>query len=286
MLHSKREKEYFFKRTNRHQDSYVRVPSDLSTNVKELKTDVNFDLLSSRFERSMAVLRSFVTTDPIVHISMDCLYCSDWTERYAQITRAFRVINLTRAVRKMHVTGLRLINILRERLGFTLYLDAYFLGLDQAFVLLHALVSSDPLAVGLNDHEEAEITFRGGAQAAKVLMASVLSHEDWRRTWSIERCAGVLSGIYKVRVRARASDVVRACSLVVDRATPQSSLLEIRFRWRHLRVDLDQDLDLKRRHGYLDINVLLSGFRIRRMQHFGRLLPKYLSGKYSTFKKA
>lgn len=284
MLHSKREKDYFFKRTKRHQDSYVRVPSNLSTNVKELRTDVNFALLENRFERSMAVLRSFVLTDPIVHVSMDCPCCPDWTERYAQITRAFRVINFSRVVRKMHVTGLRLINILCEHTGFTLYLDAYFLGLDQAFVVLHALISSDPLAVNLNDHEEAEITFRGGAQAAKVLMGSVLSHEEWRRTWSIERCAGVLSGIYKVRVRARASDIVRACSLVVDRAAPQSSLLEIRFRWRHLRVDLDQDLDLKRRHGFLDVNVLLSGFRIRRMQHFGRMLPKYLSGKYSTFK--
>ena len=80
---SDRQKSVLFKTRIVSKPRYVRVPLQMYNGVRELKTDVYFPRLLQK----------------------------DWQRTYERFTCAFRSLNASRIIRRMHITGFRIVDI-------------------------------------------------------------------------------------------------------------------------------------------------------------------------------
>lgn len=167
----------------------------------------------------------------------------------------------------MRVTGFRLINVTCQSYGYLVASDSYVCGLDEACVILDALAQLF-LPSG---RESVYVYFRASPERLKVIRASVVNSPDWSRSWVLET-KSVEGGVLKLT--APVAQLVAALNYLLTTASVPFE--KLRFTLGVITMDLNCDLgkELKERHGESDINVLLSGYRIRRFQKFGTLTKR------------
>lgn len=260
---SPKQKKALFGASIESRPRYVRVPLQMVNSVRELNTDVNFARLVAQFEQTDDRLRSS-TTEPIAHIRLDASGVRGWADFYDRYCSAYRALNGSRIIRRMRVTGFRMINISCRSTGYDVVTDSYVRGIDEACVILDMLVrsilSSGRIAVTIETD--------GTTLQTNRLRSAIVSHDEWRRSWTLERCVAPAG---QMILRADRSQIVEALNLCLN--VGGSRVLSASFMASRLRLDFEpmEASDLRRRYEYLDINVMLSGRRIRRFQRFGGL---------------
>lgn len=96
----------------------------------------------------------------------DC-YCS-----------AYRGLNASRIVRRMQITGYRLVNVICHRAGYDILTDAYVRGIDEACVILD-VIARTTLSSG---RHAVAIETNGTTLQTNRLRSAILSHSEWRRS--------------------------------------------------------------------------------------------------------
>ena len=263
---SERQKQVLFGTAIRHRPQYVRVPLQTVNGVHELKTDLQFERILPAYDAAKVQLLNHAGDRPIFHIRVDSLDRT-WLPNYEKICAAFRTLNGSRILRRMRVTGFRLINVTCQSYGYLVASDSYVCGLDEACVILDALVQMF-LPSG---RESVYVYFRTSPERLKVIRASVVNSPDWSRSWMLET-KSVEGGVLKLT--APVAQLVAALNYLLTTASVPFE--KLRFTLGVVAMDLNYDLgkELKERHGESDINVLLSGYRIRRFQKFGTLTKR------------
>lgn len=130
---SPKQKKALFGASIESRPRYVRVPLQMVNSVRELNTDVNFARLVAQFEQTDDRLRSS-TTEPIAHIRLDASGVRGWADFYDRYCSAYRALNGSRIIRRMRVTGYRMINISCRSTGYDVVTDSYVRGIDEACV--------------------------------------------------------------------------------------------------------------------------------------------------------
>lgn len=130
---SPKQKKALFGASIESRPRYVRVPLQMVNSVRELNTDVNFARLVAQFEQTDDRLRSS-TNEPIAHIRLDTSGVRGWADFYDRYCSAYRALNGSRIIRRMRVTGFRMINISCRSTGYDVVTDSYVRGIDEACV--------------------------------------------------------------------------------------------------------------------------------------------------------
>lgn len=86
---SDRQKSVLFKTRIVSKPRYVRVPLQMYNGVRELKTDVYFPRLLQQYQQNIELMQ----------------------RTYERFTCAFRSLNASRIIRRMHITGFRIVDI-------------------------------------------------------------------------------------------------------------------------------------------------------------------------------
>ena len=259
---SPKQKKALFGASIESRPRYVRVPLQMVNSVRELNTDVNFARLVAQFEQTDDRLRSS-TTEPIAHIRLDASGVRGWADFYDRYCSAYRALNGSRIIRRMRVTGYRMINISCRSTGYDVVTDSYVRGIDEACVILDMLVrsilSSGRIAVTIETD--------GTTLQTNRLRSAIVSHDEWRRSWTLERC---IAPAGQMILRADRSEIVEALNLCLNLAS--SLVHSVSFLGSCIALDFQpmEHHTLKQRYEYLDLNVLLSGRRLRRVQRFGQ----------------
>lgn len=118
---------------------YVRVPVQMSNRVRDLKTDVNFSQIAARFDTSIDQLRDMAAKEPVYHIRFDQT-TNQWYSLYCKLCDAFRSLNNSRVIRRMRISGFRMLNVSTHLNGHKIVSDTYVAGLDCASILLDSIV--------------------------------------------------------------------------------------------------------------------------------------------------
>lgn len=87
--------------------------------VRELKTDVYFPRLLQQYQQN-----------------------KDWQRTYERFTCAFRSLNVSRIIRRMHITGFRIVDIVGAEKPYVMRSDTFVYGVDSACVVLDSLLRS------------------------------------------------------------------------------------------------------------------------------------------------
>lgn len=198
---SEKQKRVLFGSRIESRPRYVRVPLQMKNGVRELNTDVNFHRLLQLFDRADATLRGS-TTEPITHIRMDLSGCRDWIGMYDRYCSAYRGLNSSRIVRRMQITGYRLVNVICHRGGYDIMTDAYVRGVDEACVILD-MIARTILPSG---HQSVLLDLDGSLKQRQALRSTIVSSGYWRRGWRME--SQIVSG--KLTLRADRSEIVEA----------------------------------------------------------------------------
>lgn len=259
---SPKQKEAVFGSRIESRPRYVRVPLQMKNGVRELNTDVNYHRLLQLFDRADATLRGS-TTEPIVHVRMDLSGCRDWIGMYDRYCSAYRGLNSSRIVRRMQITGYRLVNVICHRGGYDIMTDAYVRGVDEACVILD-MIARTILPSG---RQSVLLDLDGSLKQRQALRSSIVSSGYWRRGWRME--SQIVSG--KLTLRADRSEIVEALNLCLSLGG--SHVISAYFVGSGISLDFEpmERHILKQRYEYLDLNVLLSGRRLRRVQRFGQI---------------
>lgn len=245
----------------RRKPRYVRVPLQMSNRVRDLKTDVNFSKIAGRFDVSLAQLHELAADEPIYHIRYDQTAGRDWYSPYCKLCDAFRSLNNSRVIRRMRISGFRMLNVSTHLNGHKIVSDTYVAGLDCASVLLDSVVRFMMPAGRMT----VVVACRGSRRDVSILRGQIASSEYWNsQNWRI-----TLREDNRLYLTASRESVVEAVNLVASLAGQR--LQSIDFRFMNLRIDLDACPDLYARYGAADIAVMLSGYRYRTFQKFGQL---------------
>ena len=262
---SKQQKTTISTTQMRRKPRYVRVPVQMSNRVRDLKTDVNFSQLAARFEVSIAQLQELATGDPVFHIQFDQTTNRDWYSIYCKLCDAFRSLNNSRVIRRMRISGFRMLNVSTHLNGYKMVSDTYVASLDCASVMLDSIVRFMMPAGRLT----VLIDCRGSRRDMSILRSQIASSEYWnQQNWRI-----TLREDGRLYLTAPRETVVEAVNLAASLAGQR--LRSIDFRFMNLRVDIDVSPDLMTRYGAADIAVMLSGYRYRTFQKFGQLTKIY-----------
>lgn len=249
----------------RRKPRYVRVPVQMSNRVRDLKTDVNFSQIAARFEVSIAQLQELATNDPIFHIRFDQTTNKEWYSTYCKLCDAFRSLNNSRVIRRMKISGFRMLNVSTHLNGHKMVSDTYVAGLDCASILLDSIVRFMMPAGRLT----VLIDCRGSRRDMSILRSQIACSKYWNpQNWRI-----TLREDDRLYLTAPRETVVEAVNLAASLAG--SHLRSVDFRFMSLRLDLDSCPDLLKRYGSTDIAVMLSGYRYRTFQKFGQLTKIY-----------
>lgn len=263
---SEKQKRVLFGTTIRRRPQYVRVPLQTVNGVHELKSDLQFERILPAYEAAKVQLLNHAGPRPIFHIRVDS-NARVWLPSYEKICAAYRSLNGSRILRRMRVTGFRLVNVSCLPTGFLVASDSYVCGLDEACVILDALAQMF-LPSG---RESIYVRFHTTPARLKVVRAGAVNCGDWSASWELE-VKTFEGGVLKLT--APAAQLVAALNVLLSRSdAPFESL---RFCVGAISMDMRFDLgkELRERHGESDINVLLSGYRIRRFQRFGTLTKR------------
>lgn len=90
---------------------YVRVPLQMYNGVRELKTDVYFPRLLQQYQQNIELMQRLLPDERICHLRADVHGIKDWQRTYERFTCAFRSLNVSRIIRRMHITGFRIVDI-------------------------------------------------------------------------------------------------------------------------------------------------------------------------------
>ena len=259
---SEKQKRVLFGSRIESRPRYVRVPLQMKNGVRELSTDVNYRRLSAQYCRANEALRDS-TTEPIVHVRLDASGSRDWIGWYDRYCSAYRGLNSSRIIRRMQITGYRLLNVVCLKGGYEITTDAYIRGVDEACVILD-MIARTILPSG---RHAVTLDLNGSPQQNRALLSEIKSSGMWRASWRIE--LGTISR--KMILRADRSEIVEALNLCLNLGA--SRVVSAYFMASRLRLDFDvmETSEFRKRYEYLDINVLLSGRRLRRVQRFGQI---------------
>lgn len=259
---SEKQKRVLFGSRIESRPRYVRVPLQMKNGVRELSTDVNYRRLSEQYCRANEALRNS-TAEPIAHIRMDASAIREWIGWYDRYCSAYRNLNSSRIIRRMQITGYRLLNVVCLKGGYEITTDAYVRGVDEACVILDMIVRT----VLPSGRYSVALELNGSPQQQRALLSEIKASGMWRPSWRIELTA--LSR--KMILRADRSEIVEALNLCLDLGA--SRVLSASFLASRLRLDFDlmETSEFRKRYEYLDLNVLLSGRRLRRVQRFGQI---------------
>lgn len=265
-MFSNKQKHVLFGSEMRYRPQYVRVPLQMVNGVRELKTDLNFSRIKPAYDRAAEHLASIAHGEPILHIRTDCTV-SKWLPEYEKICAAFRSVNGSRVLRRMQITGFRLVNMICKPGGYRVMSDAYICGLDCACVIFNALTR---LLVP-SGRVDLVMLFDAPFRSMQAIRSAAIAHDDWRNGWTLTLNEGTKSR-YTLNIRADRSQIIGAANIVAGLSG--TAFQGLHFRFLGLSMDFNTDLgnELYDRYGETDINVLLSGYRIRRFQRFGRIV--------------
>lgn len=163
----------------------------------------------------------------------------------------------------MQITGYRLLNVTCQRTGYEITTDAYVRGVDQACVILD-MIARTILPSG---RHTVIIDLNGTPQQCRNLLAQIKASGMWSGSWRIE-----LSSISrKLTLRADRSEIVEALNICLDFGGSRVVSAYFLASRLHLDFDVMDATEFRKRYEYLDINVMLSGRRLRRVQRFGQI---------------
>lgn len=265
-MFSTRQKQVLFGTAMRHRPQYVRVPLQTVNGVHELKSDLQFERILPAYESAKVQLLDQAYDRPIFHIRVDAT-SKVWLPNYEKICAAFRSINCSRILRRMRISGFRLVNVTCFAYGYRVASDSYICGLDEACIILDALAQMF-LPTG---RESLYVHFNCSPQRLKIIRATAANSPDWLRSWTLD-AKSIDSSMLKLT--APTAQIVTALNYLLT--TAGQPVEKVRFAACSISMDLKNDLgrELSARHGETDINVLLSGYRIRRFQKFGTLTKR------------
>lgn len=78
----------------------------------------------------------------ICHLRADIHGIKDWQRTYERFTCAFRSLNASRIIRRMHITGFRIVDIVGAEKPYVMRSDTFVYGVDSACVVLDSLLRS------------------------------------------------------------------------------------------------------------------------------------------------
>lgn len=266
-MFSEKQKRVLFSTVIRHRPQYVRVPLQNVNGVHELKSDLQFDRILPAYEAAKNQLLDFASNRSIYHIRIDGS-AREWLPFYEKICAAYRSINGSRVLRRMRISGFRLINVVRHTFGYLVTSDSYVCGLDEVCVILDALIK----LLMPSGRESVYIHYRCSAERLRIICATARNSPEWSRSWLLE-VKTLENGMLKLT--APTSQLAAALNYLLTSAP--STFEKLRFITGVIAMDMQYDLgkELRQRHGETDINVLLSGYRIRRFQKFGTITKNY-----------
>lgn len=157
----------------------------------------------------------------------------------------------------------RLVNVICHRGSYEILTDAYVRGVDEACIILD-MIARTTLSSG---RHAVAIETNGTTLQTNRQHSAILSHSEWRRLWTLERYVAPAG---KMMLRADRSEIVEALNLCLNLAS--SLVHSVSFLGSCIALDFQpmERHTLKQRYEYLDLNVQLSGRRLRRVQRFGQ----------------
>lgn len=139
---SDRQKSVLFKTRIVSKPRYVRVPLQMYNGVRELKTDVYFPRLLQQYQQNIELMQRLLPDERICHLRADVHGIKDWQRTYERFTCAFRSLNASRIIRRMHITGFRIVDIVGAEKPYVMRSDTFVYGIDSACVVLDSLLRS------------------------------------------------------------------------------------------------------------------------------------------------
>lgn len=250
---------------------YVRVPLQMVNGVRELKTDIYLAKIVPAYEQNFELLRRVAAGEPVYHITVDIPCAKSWQVAYEKICSAFRSINGSRILRRMRITGFRMVNVETRFNRYAVISDSFIAGIDQCCVIFDALAR----ALLPSGRYTVDIACEGTSQRLRAIRAAAVSSPEWSRNWRLEFGTIDTHGLNRLTLSAELPQLVAAANIVVNVAG--TAFRSIAFRFMSLRLDTEElaDKDICRRYGTADINIILSGYRLRRFQKFGLLTHSY-----------
>ena len=139
---SDRQKSVLFKTRIVSKPRYVRVPLQMYNGVRELKTDVYFPRLLQQYQQNIELMQRLLPDERICHLRADVHGIKDWQRTYDRFTCAFRSLTASRIIRRMHITGFRIVAIVGAEKPYVMRSDTFVYGVDSAGVVLDSLLRS------------------------------------------------------------------------------------------------------------------------------------------------
>lgn len=139
---SDRQKSVLFKTRIVSKPRYVRVPLQMYNGVRELKTDVYFPRLLQQYQQNIELMQRLLPGERICHLRADVHGIKDWQRAYERFTCAFRSLNASRIIRRMHITGFRIVDVVGAEKPYVMRSDTFVYGVDSACVVLDSLLRS------------------------------------------------------------------------------------------------------------------------------------------------
>lgn len=125
---SDRQKSVLFKTRIVSKPRYVRVPLQMYNGVRELKTDVYFPRLLQQYQQNIELMQRLLPDERICHLRADVHGIKDWQRTYERFTCAFRSLNASRIIRRMHITGFRIVDIVGAEKPYVMRSDTFVYG--------------------------------------------------------------------------------------------------------------------------------------------------------------
>lgn len=250
---------------------YVRVPLQMANGVRELKTDIYLAKIIPAYEQNFELLHRIAAEEPVYHIMLDISSTKNWQSTYEKICSAYRSVNGSRILRRMHITGFRMVNVETRFSRYAVVSDSFIAGIDQTCVIFDALAR----ALLPSGRYNVDIAFDGTSQRLRAIRAAATSNPEWSRNWRLEMGTIDTHGLNRLTLTAELPHLIAAANIVINMAG--TAFRSMAFRFMTLRLDTQEltDKDIFRRYGTADINVMLSGYRLRRFQKFGLLTHSY-----------
>lgn len=139
---SNRQKSVLFKTRIVSKPRYVRVLLQMYNGVREHKTDVYFPRLLQQYQQNIELMQRLLPDERICHLRADVHGIKDWQRTYERFTCAFRSLNASRIIRRMHITGFRIVDIVGAEKPYVMRSDTFVYCVDSACVVLDSLLRS------------------------------------------------------------------------------------------------------------------------------------------------
>ena len=233
-----------------------------NSQVRVLNTYLNMDIVEQRYNETKRKLKTLADTQPIY-----CIRCDkptrNWFRTYGQLCEAQRCINKSRILRRMCVTGFRIVHLTTQKISS----DTLIVGTNEMAIILRSMLTTFTTAE--------RIVFSVHITSKKILpkyIPDLLREQpEWSAKWYIveDRTDGK-SGVFTIT--ARTEQIANIIGMLSERFALR--LDKITFRMNtNLYVYAEKNIpnDMRERYQFNDINVALDGRQVKRFQTFGLL---------------